>query len=458
MRELRSLSRTLIDDAVFCEKFYFQNGQLPLEKDVIEMMLFQLSPIRAGKTQRSKDDAASVIAHGLIDHWIHCNLYTLSHISVKKKIVKLFDEFRSIQHARCKNENWIQKKAKPFNERVASTLFDIIVKDDGSRKRQEDFYGVSMTSSEQEFYEDQKKDRLMYNEMQVDRKWEKMVTKRKKREDGLKRLFEREKESQQNPKVLLIETDIIESDNNDAETEETNNNDPAFSMPDSVHETTPQSKRKRKRVFTPEIKADQDDNLPYEYRHIRQGERRVKEKYYRVVDKLISTYHMSINQATAAVVEVGNYMFGRKWKFHTEEEDITLDTVPDRATSRRVGKALEAFTLATIASKIIETDDTSCVTYHDDGSRKQGVGSYSVQGVTINDEYFAFPTLKICSETRQNLADLKITVLNLLAVCEGYETGDLWNKVDFLMVYSTLLHTTWRLKLFACETPFFARA
>ena len=86
MRELRSLSRTLIDDAVFCEKFYFQNGQLPLEKDVIEMMLFQLSPVRAGKTQRSKDDAASVIAHGLIDHWIHCNLYTLSHISVKKRL------------------------------------------------------------------------------------------------------------------------------------------------------------------------------------------------------------------------------------------------------------------------------------------------------------------------------------------------------------------------------------
>lgn len=79
-----------------------------------------------------------------------------------------------------KNENWIPKKAKPFKERVASTLFDIIVKDEGCRKRQEDFYGLSMTSSEKEFYEDKKKDRLKYNEMQIDRKWEKMVTKRKK--------------------------------------------------------------------------------------------------------------------------------------------------------------------------------------------------------------------------------------------------------------------------------------
>ena len=35
------------------------------------------------------------------------------------------------------------------------------------------------------------------------------------------------------------------------------------------------------------------------------------------------------------------------------------------------------------------------------------------------------------------MADLKITVLNLLAVCGGYETVNLWNKVDFLMTDST---------------------
>ena len=38
---------------------------------------------------------------------------------------------------------------------------------------------------------------------------------------------------------------------------------------------------------------------------------------------------MSQRQAKAAVVEVGNNMFGRKWKYHKESEVIDADTLPD---------------------------------------------------------------------------------------------------------------------------------
>uniref|UniRef100_A0A0L8FLX6 Uncharacterized protein n=1 Tax=Octopus bimaculoides TaxID=37653 RepID=A0A0L8FLX6_OCTBM len=51
----------------------------------------------------------------------------------------------------------------------------------------------------------------------------------------------------------------------------------------------------------------------------------------------------------------------------------------------------------------------SVVTYSDDGSGKQGAGSFSVQGLIINGRYRALPTLLVASQARNNLADSKIT-------------------------------------------------
>eukprot|EP00957_Ditylum_brightwellii_P195571 14901939-Ditylum_brightwellii.AAC.1 len=68
--------------------------------------------------------------------------------------------------------------------------------------------------------------------------------------------------------------------------------------------------------------------------------------------------------------------------------------------------------LAEIAREIMDSDEKSVVTYNGDGSKKQGVGSFSVQGFTINGVFRSLPTLQIASETRENLADLKLVVLN----------------------------------------------
>ena len=137
------------------------------------------------------------------------------------------------------------------------------------------------------------------------------------------------------------------------------------------------------------------------------------------------------------MVEVGNYMFNRTWKYQdTDTDTFDLDTVPDKAHNRAMGKALEAFTLAKITEKIISSNQSVTVTYHDDGSKKQGAGSYSVQGASINGQFFPFPTLNISSETRQNLAELKITILHLLAVCGGVTKEVLWEKIDFVMTDS----------------------
>ena len=152
---------------------------------------------------------------------------------------------------------------------------------------------------------------------------------------------------------------------------------------------------------------------------------------------MVSELHMSRNQAINSTIIVGNELFGRQWRKYDEDDEITLDTVPNKKRNREVGKALEAFALSKIVEEIMGSEGKSTVVYHDDGSRTQGAGSYSVQGVSIDKVYFPFPTLSLASETRSNLAALKLTILNILSVCSSMAANILWTKIDFVMTDST---------------------
>ena len=153
--------------------------------------------------------------------------------------------------------------------------------------------------------------------------------------------------------------------------------------------------------------------------------------------KLISVFHCSKIQAIAGVIETANHLFGRQWKYHDEDEDfIDFDTAPCFKTIRETGKAIEAFALKCIVDEMMKADDV-VITYHDDGSKKKGAGSFSVQGLTINGVFRALPTLPVASESRDNLAALKKAVLGILSICSGVSSKDLFNKINFRMMDST---------------------
>ena len=82
-----------------------------------------------------------------------------------------------------------------------------------------------------------------------------------------------------------------------------------------------------------------------------------------------------------------------------------------------MGQALQTLALAEIVGQMMQNHGKSTITYNDDGSKKQGVRSFSVKGVTIGEDYYPFPTMPIASETRRNPADLKMTTLNILSAC-----------------------------------------
>jgi hypothetical protein len=161
----------------------------------------------------------------------------------------------------------------------------------------------------------------------------------------------------------------------------------------------------------------------------------VQDEYFLTVDTLRSVHHLSDNQSAADVVIVGQKMFGLDWRLHSQGEEITLDTAPHKKRNIAMSRALEAQTLSQLVQRIIESSSAS-VTLHDDGSRTQGAGGYSVAGITVCGEYYPLPTISINSETRSNLAELKLTLLSLLATCSGVPREQIWSKINFTMAYS----------------------
>ena len=98
---------------------------------------------------------------------------------------------------------------------------------------------------------------------------------------------------------------------------------------------------------------------------------------------------MSQTQCEGAIVEVGNYLFGRKWKCYDELQPTDPDTLPAVSNMRRIEPYLEAMALSAIVEEIMNGDEKVCIMYANDGSAMSGVGNYVVQSFKRNSAYIA---------------------------------------------------------------------
>jgi len=128
-----------------------------------------------------------------------------------------------------------------------------------------------------------------------------------------------------------------------------------------------------------------------------------------------------------------NIGFGRKWKLHNEATTLDWDTLPDWRNVREAEKCIKTLALHQIVNEIMDTDEKSVVTYADDGSRKQGAGSFSVQGIKIHGIFRPLPTLPVASESRRNLADLKVAVLDILSASSEIPKNVLNERINFII-------------------------
>ena len=426
-RETRSRTQKTLQTTVYLEASDLPNGVLPTKKQVIECMLYLLRPSRAGKLQRSKTDAAQLLASALQDHWMYCNIYTIHKMHISKKIMDLYERFcLNIRRPTSKQSEPWKAQMVVYNTTM-DTLFDIFCEDEKARKKKEDEFNVKMADMEWIFLNDMRNARIGFCEDQVDRKWQKTVERKLMAEVSLQKMRQKNQTSYKHSVPLVGQA--YDEAMNSSEVQDTDENDNAE---DINFDPDDENKNKKRRLMTCDSSADKT-GMPVMYRHIRAGQRKVKPEFYRTVDKLMSVFHCSYSQAVAAVVETANTMFGRHWKYHEEDPDkVDMDTVPADAQIRQAGKAILALTLSEIVEHMMNGSDV-VITYHDDGSKKQGCGSFNVQGCTIDRKYRAFPTMPIASETRENLASLKLTVLNILSVVSNgkYSPKDLHEKITF---------------------------
>ena len=158
------------------------------------------------------------------------------------------------------------------------------------------------------------------------------------------------------------------TDENDNLDEDTHLSDKDYEIEDENNEPDNGAKKK-KRKFDSTFSSSE---LPEGWMHIRKSHHSVRPEYYRCIDSLVSQYHCTYSQGEAAVVVVGKTMFGRPWKFFDEDKDvITRDTVPHHKNQIVHSRAAEAFTIDKIVRSIMESEETSSITYHDDGSKTQ---------------------------------------------------------------------------------------
>ena len=74
----RNVAPKLLVDAEYKPRSTIPAGQLPLEKTIIELMLYLLEPQHAGFSKLSVKDASWMLAWALMDHWNLCNIYTVT--------------------------------------------------------------------------------------------------------------------------------------------------------------------------------------------------------------------------------------------------------------------------------------------------------------------------------------------------------------------------------------------
>ena len=212
---------------------------------------------------------------------------------------------------------------------------------------------------------------------------------------------------------------------------------PAKKAPDTpLTVSTEGGSSKKRKLFSYE--DSESDILPVQYRHIRESERKVKDKFYETCANL-SGEGLSLQECCSAVVMVGNGMFGRKWNHFDENKDkFDKNTLPEKIHILEKMRQIEAQSLSLVAAELqMGKEEGHMVTHASDSTTRKGVGKFIGQGFHIGqDSAFPLPLLGISGETKEEIAAQLGMGLEILAVCSGKEVKELASQVDTLLTDS----------------------
>ena len=115
-----------------------------------------------------------------------------------------------------------------------------------------------------------------------------------------------------------------------------------------------------------------------------------------------------------------------------------MNTLPASSNTNRLDLYVEAMILCSITEQMMNSDNSTIV-YSNDGSGMSGVGNYVVQSVTIDGKQRTLPTTGIFTESRESLAELEKSTIEILSAAKGYKYSakDIVEKINFVMTDST---------------------
>ena len=302
---------------------------------------------------------------------------------------------------------------KTFNDRVSETLFNIYTQDKSRHSYFENILHMKMEKQELDFLEDQSGERRGFCEEFVDRKWER------------------------NAQLSKIESKTLESSQIEHTSDLKHNCDSAVDSAKSYlnGDVTNNSKIcESTNLCGQEILNNigqmicNSEEMPEKWAHLRMSDGKLRPDFDDTIDKLMNVYQCTKYQAISAVITVGIRMFDRKWKHYdsdipTVDKDMAPDVKVENQSS--IEKTIEFVALKCILEEIVELGEAH-ITFHQNSSNL-----LSIQSITLNEKTRTFPKISFAKDSRENLKDMKLAVLNSLSVYGGITPDDLAYKVTF---------------------------
>ena len=267
---------------------------------------------------------------------------------------------------------------------------------------------------------------------QVDPVWY-YATMRRERQKQREEEYRKQREEQFRFKDLEEITEILTAEMGGVSSSDVSPETPEKS---SSQVSTDLPSRKKRKLF---VEGERDDNdVSPHMSHIRDSERKVRDQFYLTVSAL-SGRGLSLNECCHAVVEVGNGLFNRKWKFPNQDNDtFDMDTLPALVNIRSKLRLIEAETLSLVVSSVTEAKESGrAITASIDSTTKRGVGQFATQGLQIGQNCpVPLPLMAICGETTEDVAMQVDHAMEILAAVRGVSPKEIYQLIDVHMTDS----------------------
>ena len=419
-------------DIVFpsMEKFLHKT-KLPSIKSVIGVLRYMTN------NKVTHESAVKEVTKLVYSKWYHDTVYCIHLRAMERKLGELWKDFREGRRRVAEGRGDKFKAVVKYKElvEVSDGLWDVFAKEQKRKAECLKEWGIAMSEGEKEYYEDQSGPRLMECDKGVDPVWYTAMMKKQRERERLEQYkLDRDKQfafkDLQTITNMLTEQGVVLTDT-DTSVDTPMKNPPIIEVPEDAPSLT-----KKRRLFVDTVESEND--MPDRFCHLRDSQRKVKDELYLTLSALAG-HGLSMAEACHAVVEVGNGMFGRKWKKHNDNEEvIDKDTMPDRKNIRDKLNLIEVESLALVVDEVrVGAESGRMITSAIDSTTKKRAGTFATQGIHIGQNVpFPLPLMNICGESTEDIAMQVDFGFEILAAVKKEPVEDIYKMVDAHMTDS----------------------